>query len=43
MAEVRNEIVRDLVTHVYAYMEQPTMVFIGEVAKQLVHLWLTLV
>ncbi|XP_064403971.1 uncharacterized protein LOC135349363 isoform X1 [Halichondria panicea] len=34
--EVRNEIVRDLVTHVYAYLEQPTMVFIGEVAKQLV-------
>ena len=34
--EVRNEIVRHLVTHVYAYLEQPTMVFIGEVAKQLV-------
>ncbi len=34
--EVRNEIVRDLVTHVYAHVEKPTMMCIGDVARKLV-------
>ncbi len=34
--EVRNEIVRDLVTHVYSYIEKPTSAFVESVAKKLV-------
>lgn len=34
--EVRNEIVRDLVTHIYAHTEKPTPAFVGDVAKLLV-------
>lgn len=34
--ELRNEIVRDLVTHIYAHTEKPTPAFVGDVAKLLV-------
>ena len=34
--EVRNEIVRDPVTHIYAHTEKPTAAFAGDVAKLLV-------
>lgn len=33
---VRNKIVRDLVTQVYAYTSKPTKAFLTEVAKKLV-------
>ncbi len=34
--EIRNEIVRDIVTHVYAHVDKPTNSIIGGVARQLV-------
>ena len=34
--EVRNEIVRDLVTHIYGHNEKPTPTFVTKVAKLLV-------
>ena len=33
---VRNEIVRDLVTHIYAHVEKPSVAFVTEVAGLLV-------
>ena len=35
--EIRNEIVRDLVTHMYGYMEKPTSGFCKFVAQRLTH------
>lgn len=35
--EIRNEIVRDLVTHMYGYMEKPTSDFCKFVAQRLIH------
>lgn len=34
--EVRNEIVRDLVTHIYGHMEKPNVALVTKVAKLLV-------
>ncbi len=34
--DVRNEIVRDLVTHMYGYMEKPTSSFCKFVAQRLI-------
>ena len=34
--EVRNEIVRDLVTHLYAHVDKPTSTMIAKVARLLV-------
>ncbi len=34
--DVRNEVVRDLVTHMYGYMEKPTSSFCKYVAQRLI-------
>ena len=34
--DIRNEIVRDVVTHMYAYVDKPSTGFINNVAKMLV-------